>query len=733
MSEHFFEADAAIIARLGRELVAKQETALVELIKNSFDADATDVSVVFTTDQSVPAMEIRDNGVGMTKDGLINGFLRLASDNKITEPFSVIYHRRRAGRKGIGRFSAHRLGDHLVLTTRSMNESTGWRLEVNWTKFSRGASLSTVPVTITPVDVPEHGTVLRIENLYDEWSDATVKRCWRNVIRLQQPFPVAPVQTKDVIDPGFLVKFVRENVLFKDETVIADLNSELFDHMHAVIEYKVDDQGHAQWRISKNRFAPTSDWRQINTYYPEESSPPPYTHLKNVWMQAHYAILAPDLLPSLVYGRIRDELRDYGGIRLYRNGFRVVPYGEPDNDWLRLDETYAKRSFLAPISNRNFFGVVEVRDPEGLAFEEHTSREGLLESPAFLELKHLTSAVLITAVGAISDARGKKTRASDKKTDSAGEKENLKSVIDELVAATSEISCATGVPQQAREDVSAAAEKVVAIAAAMSENVTIAKTQLADETAILRFLASLGMTTAEFSHETGMTFDAFRFDFEKIFSAAVDANTGNEKFISRADRAKNMLVRLDTLTAYLNTLASSRSARDIHPVSLSKIVEEFIAGIKLQAETQQIVLTVQVPHYDPLYTAPMHEAEIASLLLNLYTNSVKAVKRRGGVRNISIKVNHSETEQMHSLIFSDSGDGVPPENRERIFDAFFTTRIAAPGQAGDNEHVKGTGLGLWIVSQIVTNAGGSIAVIDPEPGFATSFEILLPKEKDNDC
>jgi signal transduction histidine kinase len=66
-----------------------------------------------------------------------------------------------------------------------------------------------------------------------------------------------------------------------------------------------------------------------------------------------------------------------------------------------------------------------------------------------------------------------------------------------------------------------------------------------------------------------------------------------------------------------------------------------------------------------------------------------------------------------------------------VFDAFFTTRIAAPGLSGDNEHVKGTGLGLWIVSQIVSNVGGEISVIDPEPGFATTFEILIPKEKDN--
>jgi len=81
MSEElFFETDAAIITRLGRELVAKQETALIELVKNGFDADATEVEVVFERSGSSASLEVRDNGSGMTRRELVHGFMRLASD-----------------------------------------------------------------------------------------------------------------------------------------------------------------------------------------------------------------------------------------------------------------------------------------------------------------------------------------------------------------------------------------------------------------------------------------------------------------------------------------------------------------------------------------------------------------------------------------------------------------------------------------------------------------------------
>jgi signal transduction histidine kinase len=106
-----FFADAGLISRLGTELVSRKETALAELVKNAYDADATRVDVLFSdADEPGGELEIRDNGTGMSRRTLVEGFMRLSSTLKVSEPISPRYKRQRAGRKGIGRFAVQRLG-----------------------------------------------------------------------------------------------------------------------------------------------------------------------------------------------------------------------------------------------------------------------------------------------------------------------------------------------------------------------------------------------------------------------------------------------------------------------------------------------------------------------------------------------------------------------------------------------------------------------------------------------
>lgn len=727
-----FQTDAAIIDRLGRELVARQETALIELVKNSFDADATKVDVVFLKKDSSTALEIRDNGSGMTRDELVNGFLRLASDLKVQKPVSPKYRRQRAGRKGIGRFATQRLGHRLVLTTFAQGAKTAYRLTVEWDRFQAGKKLDDVPLKLEEAPPGRHGTTIRIERLRDAWIDWELKNAWQGVMALQQPFPVAPVKDRPGTDPGFKVRFLRRDEVVHDEAVVADLETEILQHLHAIIELEVDKKGRARWRLSKNRFGETRDWTPIHHEHPDSAEPPPYAHLRSAWMKAHYAIFQSSLLPRLIGTRIREVLAEQGGIRLYRNGFRVVPYGDADNDWLHLDELYAKRSFLAPIANRNFFGVIEVRDLKGRLFEEHTSREGLIETAAFAELRALASSVLVTAATHISEDRGKKTKAGGRarpKPSATG--------LDEVTAA---VKAAQQAAATAVRDGQPAAAQVAAQQAATAvrllqeqqEEFEAAKAQLADETSMLRFLATLGMTTAEFSHETGMTFDAFRLDFERVFETAKAARPDDERLLAQAERAKGMLARLDTLTSYLNALAGARAARGMHPISVSKAVQDFERGMKAQAESQQITLEISTPPYDPLFTRPLHEAEVASVLLNFYTNSVKALKRARQARRIRVEADRlieAPSVERIRIRFLDTGDGIPEHIRDRIFNAFFTTRVSPPAGAPDIEHATGAGLGLWIVKQIASNAGGDAELATPPHGYSTCFEFVLPSEE----
>lgn len=737
-----FTTDAGLIDRLGRELVGRQETALIELVKNSFDADARSVTVTLEGD----ALTIEDDGTGMTRDELVTGFLRLASTLKVQEPRSRLFKRQRAGRKGIGRFSTQRLGRVLRLKTWVNADEPGMELVVDWQKFESGRNLEEVPVYVGAVPPAAPGTNIRIEELRDEWSDAQIRRCWRGLLALQQPFPVAPVERRPDADPGFEVRFLREGGLFSDPELVADFQSEILDHRHAIIEFRVNGEGVAEWRLTQNQFGPDRGWNRIHHEKRDGVNPPAYRFLRDIAMKAHYFILSPELLPSLVFSRVRDALREEGGIRLYRNGFRVVPYGEPGNDWLHLDQLYAQRgAVLAPVANRNFFGVIEVYDPEGRQFEEYTSREGLIETDSFRELTGLATAVLATAVNRISEDRGRKRSAggsTQRKT--ADTLDRLREVARSVQDAeeTRRRGRDTETKPPARDDDlhadpagqtedtgPAGGERTAEL---LQESIALLEQQqaeLADEAALLRLLATLGLTTSEFSHETGMTFEAVRMDFAAVFEAALQAKVGDNAFAEQAERANAMLGRLDALTAYLNELASARSVRQLSAISVSKAVTDFATGVRQLAEKAGITLEIDTPEYDPLYTRPMHSAEVASVLLNFFSNSLKALRRTEGARSISVRAERERDSQI-VIRFSDSGDGIPEENREKVFDLFFTTRVAAPATASTAEQYSGTGLGLWIVHQIVSKAGGDIEVVDPPAGFATCLEVRLPAEED---
>ena len=734
MSEELrFTVDAGLIDRLGRELVGRQETALVELVKNSYDADARQVAIVLEED----TLTITDDGTGMTREELVAGFLRLASIFKVNEPQSRIYGRQRAGRKGIGRFSTQRLGNMLHLRTWVNHDEPGVSLAVDWRKFKSGRSLDEVPVQVGEEPAGNPGTIIRIEGLRDEWSNAQIRRCWRGLLALQQPFPVTLVDHETKVDPGFSVSFFRDSGLFDDPELVADFQTEILAHHHALFEFRVDADGQAEWRILQNRFGPDRSWAKIHHQHRDSKNPPLYTALRSVGMKAHYFILSPEFLPSLVFSRVRDALREEGGIRLYRNGFRVVPYGEPGNDWLRLDQIYAQRGVtLSPVANRNFFGVVEVTDPEGIQFEEHTSREGLIETEAFRELTGLATSVLVTAATRINEDRGRKT--------SAGGATQRKSIdmLDKLrnaarlayaaeEAGRDSPSKPTASIEQHTDGVDAAISNSESPSNLLQQTIVLIEQQqaaLADEAALLRLLATLGLTMSEFSHETGMTFEAVRMDFQAVFKSALDARTGDIAFAVQAERARVMLARLDALTAYLNELASARSVRQLAPVSVSKAIQDFENGVNRLAEKANVTIDVVTPDYDPLFTKPMHIAEVSSILLNLFSNSLKALRRSEGERCIQVQAER-DGEDFVLIRFSDSGDGIPVAHREKVFDLFFTTRIAAPATATTAEQFSGTGLGLWIVHQIISKAGGDVEVVDPPSGFSTCLEVRLPAEE----
>jgi signal transduction histidine kinase len=172
---------------------------------------------------------------------------------------------------------------------------------------------------------------------------------------------------------------------------------------------------------------------------------------------------------------------------------------------------------------------------------------------------------------------------------------------------------------------------------------------------------------------------------------------------------------------------ASRNLRNRTPISLKLAILDFTRGVGPIVDRQGALIETTLPDTDPLFTTPLHEAEISSVLLNLLTNAIKAVKRRGGERRIRIEAAR-DVENRLSLRFSDTGDGIREDIREHIFEPFITSQTAPAAEASERRHAVGTGLGLWIVAQIVGNLAGAIELIPPPTGFTTCFQITIPGE-----
>lgn len=718
-----FAADAALVRRLGRELVAKQETALGELVKNAYDADAETCTVNLIAEPGVTGFDIVDDGNGMTYTEIANGFMRLASDEKVVHPVSPRYGRSRAGKKGIGRFATERLGEQLTIVTQTEHEAHGWTMHIDWSDFIQGVDIGMVVNSIARSEKERpRGTRLSIRGLRDHWTDADLKRVYRYLATLIQPameglHPPLPVADAKPVesDPSFIVEIRRGWSILDTSYVVANADTEVLGNALAVITARIDDSGRATWGMTCKRFDIALTDQQIG---PGKVVVVPLKFARNVQMRAYYYIRASEFLghSTSAIGAVLDER---GGIRLYRNGYRVPPYGERDDDWLGLD---AKRTnTYAPINSKTFLGFVAVEDREGRDFEETSSREGLIASDALEEVRNVMSQVLEAAVRRIESKRGLGRKPRERRArDSGGRaaqaiEQAVEGIRDALDGAskTEDADARSGQVDAAVERLALAAREIAEVAQERDEYL--------QEVNLMRILASMGLTMAEFTHDFSHLAETMELNLNAL---ATIANQQTPEYQSRMDTFRNQFRQVRAYTSHFGSMLANNAARELKEIDLYEFVRLFAKDLAVMFEKRGLELNVERPSSYDLRTIPMHASEWSSILLNLLTNSIKAAARAGRAGRFLVQLGRSPEGVF--LDFSDNGDGIPDENRAQIFDAFFTTGGGSAARAPEAVQAIGTGLGLKIVSDIAAAAGGTVAVIDPASGYSTSIRVTVP-------
>lgn len=378
-----FRVSAELKNILGRDLITSPDIAILELVKNSYDAHASKVEITFDDDY----LSIADNGKGMSKQDLIDKWLFVAysakSDGTEDQSYRDKFKRHYAGAKGIGRISCDRLARYLVLTTRSAKDNKTEILDVDWKTFeiNKKAEFDTINIpheTTESLPVfPETsttGTILELRALHDRWSREDIKRLKKSLEKMINPFSGT--------DDDFRIEIIAPQM--KDEDSKAESK---YDKVNGIIENSIADvlklkTTQIESHIRDGKIHTTLSDRGIVMYEIEEpNNDYPLLNLAAVSIfflnrAAKYNFTA----------KMGVEPVNYGNVFLFRNGFRILPFGEYDDDSWGINK-HQQQGYKRFLGTRDLFGRVDVETDDVELIKEVSSRDGgLIQTPASIQL-----------------------------------------------------------------------------------------------------------------------------------------------------------------------------------------------------------------------------------------------------------------------------------------------------------------------------------------------------------
>lgn len=381
---------------IGKELINNDDIAIFELVKNSYDAKANHVKIIFQDilgPVSKAKIFIVDDGNGMSFEDIKEKWLSVGfSDKKFQVPKEVINkkgitskNRAFAGAKGIGRFSADRLGRFMSMYTRQQRTQKLNKIELDWKDFEHNQEKNFDSVNVNhsiisqvPTDVSKHGnfdkgTIVEISNLNTKWDEKKLLNLKRYLQRLINPTIERNIHDFkiEIISPDFFkIDTKRENV-DKINGFIKNIVFEKFEKQTTRVSCKIVDGKIFTRVVDKGSLV--FDLEEDNLY----------SKLDNVYIHIFY--LTPTARTSFtkIMGITH---REYGSIFLYKNGFRIHPYGEESDDWLELEKRKGQ-GYARFLANREIIGRAEIYGEQS-GFKETSSRDGgIIKSQALDDLK----------------------------------------------------------------------------------------------------------------------------------------------------------------------------------------------------------------------------------------------------------------------------------------------------------------------------------------------------------
>jgi signal transduction histidine kinase len=749
-----FTVDTHVFRELGELLVGRDSTALVELVKNSYDADAKEVVLYGENlaDVEVGFIRVSDDGVGMTEVEFREGFLRIASRAKEEGArVSRRFKRRYTGAKGIGRLAAHKLAKLLEIESFSLNSAAGGvRATIDWESIESHQTLDDVQdLPIQVVNVPPSllefgGTTITLRRLRRKWTRTEHGRFLEEIQNFEPAGILTDPLPETIVDGPLL--FSRAVV--RDAAQHVPFAVKLEGELSPPEDYWVAALGAASWileiearpdtgLISYAVAATRQTTNDIGPFATQRYEMPHPAGAAGPFFQGRVLIRTGAVKGA---GDLKAWSGRAYGVRVFMEGFRVLPYGEPKNDWLALDRDYAERSKdflptavagslvpalpqstddrpgLTSLPNKNYFGGIFLTQEGAPTLRLLVNREGFVPDEAYFTLEKVVRVGLDLATRVRAAATYQKReeqrqqRAAAKVTASVPlEGPPLAAVLEDAESHTSAARrfAAAGDVKRAVSEIDQVLAGVRAIRTETDE--------IADQAAMFRVLASVGTQLSSFVHELNGLL-AMAEAVETVLAKLADdlpelKRPSRTRLREVAARAGDLRRHLERHASYLVDVVSPDARRRR---SRQRLADRFQSAMRLidsAATRRGVQISNEIP--PDVKSPPMFAAELTAVFANLLTNAVKAAGREGRIRATANSTDKSTTVRVEN-----TGVKVRVSDGERWFRPFESSTTEVDDVLG-----QGMGLGLTITRRILEEYGATIKFVAPSPMFSTAIEI----------
>jgi signal transduction histidine kinase len=723
-----FKPRARLIRTIGDKLVSGPIAAVVELVKNAHDADATHCTIkIIARDGCISSIEVSDDGHGMTFETITNSWLEPATDHKVKRTHSK-NGRKLLGSKGIGRFAAARLGELMTLTTSALTEdgesTEVTAVKIDWKEFDAQNYLDDVKIQIRRNIESENypsGTTVRIRELRDNWYSKEISDL--------------NIELRRLISPTKKDAHSEDQNSTNEFSIYLDLSQTLESSRPISLDYEtVNDV----IKIEPAPILDSADYEVIGFFDKEgnfsgemtfHSLGEPYSEAirESFPIELDMGMLPcgelkvrllifdrePESIEALItraglqgYGKraARKILDDMTGVGIYRDDFRIRPYGDKDQDWLELSRRRVDNPSMR-IGSNQIAGFITISNEYDSNLIERSSREGLESNGSYKRLQELITGLL----GSTIEPMRRKVREGTGK----GKRKPRHEQFIEAAEFTWKEQILSEIPLQKRGNAR------IVIDHAQEELRKRIIEQIEHER-ILEARATLGKIIAEVLHELRNPLKSMsgllrhlKYDWKKITSQEPEQEI-KEKYLFRTEENIKQSARMEKLLSQLDPLATKRSG----PPTIQDAYQHTISSIEvMNNKATDHGITIQLEGEKNLHYIGYGD-EIQTALINLIDNAIFwLIKHENSNPRINILA-HKESGYIVIRI-EDNGPGIKEKFKDSIFEAGFTTKVS-----------DGQGLGLAISKESLARTGGSLKLINAVNGC--TFEIKIKEATTNE-